>query len=115
MMIQVVCTTVLALVVVVRGLNVQNSYAHSSCPKVHVHQLARSVTSQFGEDYRVMEDYFPGVCNGTYMELGAMSGVMYSNTLALNTQYNWRGVLIEGSPINFAALKDNRKKRNYPT
>jgi FkbM family methyltransferase len=42
---------------------------------------------------------------GTFVELGALDGVKFSNTLALERCFGWRGLLIEGMPSNFARLK----------
>lgn len=39
---------------------------------------------------------------GTFVELGALDGVKYSNTLALEACYNWTGLLIEANPSNYA-------------
>jgi len=47
-------------------------------------------------------------CGGTYVELGALDGVTYSNTYLFNKALGWKGVLIELSPKNFASLKKNR-------
>lgn len=42
---------------------------------------------------------------GVFVELGALDGMTYSNTIALERCFNWSGVLIEGSPSNFAKLQ----------
>ena len=41
---------------------------------------------------------------GTFVELGALDGVRYSNTIVLERCFAWRGLLIEGNPGNFAKL-----------
>lgn len=64
--------------------------------------------SQFFEETRAIHKYFKGYMGGTFLELGALDGQLYSNTLVLDKQMHWRGVLIEGSPRSFAALKKNR-------
>jgi FkbM family methyltransferase len=38
---------------------------------------------------------------GTFVELGALDGVKYSNTLALERCFNWTGLLIEANPANY--------------
>eukprot|EP00746_Dinoflagellata_sp_MGD_P075067 gnl/MRDRNA2_/MRDRNA2_30244_c0_seq1.p1 gnl/MRDRNA2_/MRDRNA2_30244_c0~~gnl/MRDRNA2_/MRDRNA2_30244_c0_seq1.p1 ORF type:complete len:593 (-),score=82.98 gnl/MRDRNA2_/MRDRNA2_30244_c0_seq1:1255-2937(-) len=43
-----------------------------------------------------------------FMEIGAMDGVHYSNTLFFESQMNWTGLCIEGSQKAFALLKQNR-------
>ena len=40
--------------------------------------------------------------------MGALDGLLYSNTYALEKEANWRGVLIEANPTSFGSLKTNR-------
>ncbi|CAE7274099.1 unnamed protein product [Symbiodinium necroappetens] len=47
--------------------------------------------------------------DGIYLEMGALDGVTYSNTLALRTCLGWTGMLIEGSPRHFQRLHQNYK------
>jgi len=68
-----------------------------------VQQEARS---QHKEDLMVL---VPLLCmrnggQGTFSELGAFTGVNFSNTVMLERCYNWTGALIEGSPANYAKL-----------
>ena len=49
-----------------------------------------------------------GLCNGTYLEMGALNGVRFSNTYVFNKVLGWNGVLVELGPQNFAALQKNR-------
>lgn len=51
--------------------------------------------------------------NGFYVELGANDGVSYSNTLFLERHLNWKGVLIEPSPLLFEKLQKNRGSKNF--
>ena len=46
---------------------------------------------------------------GRFVELGALDGFSFSNTLALERCYNWTGLLVEGNPANFNALIANRR------
>lgn len=64
--------------------------------------------SQFGEDYGLLRRYFTGVRNGSFLEMGALDGEKYSNSWYFEKQLNWRGVLIEGSPLNFAQIAKKR-------
>jgi FkbM family methyltransferase len=64
--------------------------------------------SQSGEDSRAETGYFKGLCGGTYMELGALDGIRYSNTYMFKHDLNWKGVLIEADPESFAELQQNR-------
>lgn len=54
--------------------------------------------------------YFPKICNGTYLEIGAMDGMGLSNTYLLNNHFDWKGVLVEGSPYNYVKLVKNRPR-----
>jgi len=45
---------------------------------------------------------------GTYVEMGALDGLVFSNTDALNRLWGWRGLLIEASPISYPRLIVNR-------
>ena len=47
---------------------------------------------------------------GSFVELGALDGVTFSNTAVLERCFNWTGLLIEASPANFAALLRSRRK-----
>ena len=46
--------------------------------------------------------------NGYFVEIGGWDGVTYSNTIYFEKYRNWRGVLIEPSPINFLKCRENR-------
>lgn len=46
---------------------------------------------------------------GTFVELGALDGLTYSNTVALERCYGWSGLLIEANPSNFAMLQQARR------
>ena len=50
--------------------------------------------------------------NGTYIELGALDGVLYSNTKYFEDKLNWRGILIEPHPLKYNNLTVNRPN-NY--
>ena len=45
---------------------------------------------------------------GTFIELGALDGVTFSNTYLFEKCLGWRGILIEPSRKNFEQLKKNR-------
>lgn len=49
---------------------------------------------------------------GIFVEAGAFDGVVQSNTLRLERESNWVGLLIEPSPV-FAELTANRSSRNH--
>ena len=70
--------------------------------------------SQFGEDRKLLPTLLAaaGSGPGTFVELGALDGVHYSNTMLLDRCFNWTGLLIEPNPTNFNALK--RMRRRWP-
>ena len=63
--------------------------------------------SQFGQDRFVAESLFGGKRGGFFVEAGAGDGLWISNTLLLEQQYGWTGILIEPTSA-FATLKRNR-------
>jgi len=48
---------------------------------------------------------------GTFLEMGALDGLLYSNSYYFEKKYDWRGLLIEGHPLNQLLLRTNEKKR----
>jgi FkbM family methyltransferase len=64
--------------------------------------------SQCGEDEFLNNNFFKNKQNGVYIELGALDGVLYSNTKFFQDTLNWSGILIEPHPIKFKSLEQNR-------
>ena len=64
--------------------------------------------SQYGEDQFLNEKYFLNMRNGTYIELGALDGVKYSNTKFFEDTLGWTGILIEPHKLEFESLQKNR-------
>jgi FkbM family methyltransferase len=60
------------------------------------------------EDKFLYENYFTNKRNGTYLELGALDGILYSNTKFFEDQLNWTGILIEPNSYQFKMLAENR-------
>lgn len=54
-----------------------------------------------------------GKKNGYFVELGANDGIRQSNTLKLEKQYGWHGVLIEPALNNFITCLQNRSSQNH--
>lgn len=50
--------------------------------------------------------------DGFYIELGANDGISQSNTLYLEKNLNWRGVLVEPNNENYLKCIENRSKLN---
>jgi hypothetical protein len=64
--------------------------------------------SQCQEDIFLNENIFKNKTNGVYIELGALDGVLYSNTKFFEDTLNWTGILIEPHPDKFVLLQKNR-------
>lgn len=64
--------------------------------------------SQFQEDVFLNQHIFKNKQNGTYIELGALDGVLFSNTKFFEDSLNWTGILIEPHPDKFQELTHNR-------
>lgn len=75
------------------------------CGKVEVEES--NLKSQSSEDEALLT-WFNGLCNGTYLEIGGLDGIRYSNTYVFNKELDWRGVLIELSSSNYDRLVVNR-------
>jgi FkbM family methyltransferase len=59
-----------------------------------------------------LEKYLETNKKGVYIELGAYDGVTQSNTKWLEDDYNWSGILIEPSTLNYSKCLKNRKNNN---
>ena len=68
--------------------------------------------SQCQEDHFLNETIFKNKKNGIYIELGALDGILYSNTKFFEDSLNWTGILIEPHPDKFKSLLINRPN-NY--
>jgi len=64
--------------------------------------------SQCQEDIFLNENIFKNKKNGVYIELGALDGILFSNTKFFEDTLNWKGILIEPHPEKFKLLQINR-------
>ncbi len=64
--------------------------------------------SQFGQDSYVHEQFFPGVTDGVFVDVGAGDGATDSNTLHFEEE-GWSGLLVEAHPDIFKKLIETRK------
>lgn len=64
--------------------------------------------SQSHEDIFLNANIFKNKKHDTYIELGALDGVLYSNTKFFESALNWTGILIEPHPNKFMLLKQTR-------
>ena len=67
--------------------------------------------SQDGEDVYAFLHFFYGNRGGSFLEMGALDGLLYSNTYAFDQVLGWKGVLIEASPASFERLQVNRPEQ----
>lgn len=63
--------------------------------------------SQAGEDKELLK-WFINLCGGTYIEMGALDGIAFSNSYVFHKALEWKGVLVEASPRNYDLLVQNR-------
>ena len=75
--------------------------------KIFKHTL-KTINSQKGQDYWVINDVFFGKKDGFFLEMGATNGIYVSNTLVLERDYGWGGICIEPAPQDFIDLEKNR-------
>ena len=69
--------------------------------------------SQSREDVWLFDKIFSkdaSLSNGTFVEIGALDGRTYSNTLYFEQKWDWRGLLIEGTPSNQQHLRATSRK-----
>ena len=66
--------------------------------------------SQQGEEDAMINHFFKDMEKGVYVEIGALDGMTYTNTLKLHTCLHWTGVLIEGLIKNYELLLTNVQK-----
>lgn len=52
--------------------------------------------------------WFSAVCYGSYIEMGALDGITFSNSHVFHEAKHWSGVLIELNPDNYSKLIVNR-------
>jgi FkbM family methyltransferase len=65
--------------------------------------------SQAGQDKFLNEVVFHGTRNGTFVEIGAADGVLYSNTYYFEKELGWTGICVEPRPSAFRKLSKARK------
>lgn len=58
---------------------------------------------QYGEEAIILP-FFGSKRNGMVVDVGAADGIAFSNSRFLIADYDWRGILIEPEPMQFAAL-----------
>lgn len=72
--------------------------------------------SQCDEDKIIYNKYIKNlnIIKPIYLEMGAMDGIIYSNTYFFEKELGFTGILIEPNPFNFEKLIENRpNNKNY--
>ena len=64
--------------------------------------------SQSSEDVYAYQNFFYNTRGGSYLEMGALDGVRFSNTKTFHDSLGWTGLLIEANPANYGKLIGNR-------
>lgn len=67
--------------------------------------------SQAGQDKWVLKDVFSFKKRGFFVEIGAYDGIYLSNTYLLEKKFQWHGICIEGNPVTYKKLAQNRKSQ----
>lgn len=60
--------------------------------------------SQVGQDRYLLENFFRGKRNGTFLDVGAYDGEKFSNTLFFEQTLGWKGLCIEPLPSAYQKL-----------
>ncbi|MBS0619967.1 MAG: FkbM family methyltransferase [Verrucomicrobia bacterium] len=64
--------------------------------------------SQCGQDAFVHQNFFQGVQEGVFVDIGAHNGISLSNTYFFEKELGWNGICVEPIPEVFDALRQNR-------
>lgn len=68
--------------------------------------------SQSQEDYGLLQTFL-NYRDGFFIELGAMDGICYSNSLFYEKYMGWKGILIEPTSQFFDLIKNRPNAKNY--
>ena len=84
------------------------------CDPVDADTLAATdnmLKAQDKEDYCLLKYYFPGICEGRYLDIGAGNGVTLSNSWIFHksAHLGWNGVNVELNPDSYEQLVRNRR------
>ena len=61
--------------------------------------------SQLGQDRFLDEEIFKRKRDGFYVDVGAVDGLHFNNTLFFERERHWKGMCIEPNPIEFRKLR----------
>ena len=89
------------------GIETSKTFKSFAQPCAPVEINPAHLLSQSEEDRQLLK-WFGRLSNGTYLEIGGLDGLTYSNTYVFNKDLGWKGVLVEISTQNFRYLVRNR-------
>ena len=75
-------------------LHTQRSQAVQCSNSYNQTEFFKMSKSLNGEETILHDQYFKGICGGTYVELGAHDGIGQDNTLAFHKVLGWSGLLV---------------------
>lgn len=85
----------------------QHRTSATPCAKKNITQIINNIKGQSGEDLRLL-GWFNGLCGGTYIEMGGLDGITFSNSYVFNKEFQWKGLMVELGPNNYEKLRINR-------
>jgi hypothetical protein len=88
------------------GHEINNTNSQQNSLNAVGHEAVGQV-SQYGQDVYIIENVFKRKRNGFFLEIGAGDGLWISNTLKLEREFGWKGILVEPSSA-FERLVKNR-------
>eukprot|EP00977_Amphora_coffeiformis_P003224 scaffold597_cov176-Amphora_coffeaeformis.AAC.30 len=77
------------------------------CETKTLAQVKDNMYSQQGEDAELLA-HFNGLCGGSYIEMGALDGLRFSNSWLFHLEFSWQGLLVELTKENYDRLVVNR-------
>lgn len=81
------------------------------CKKFDINPYNVKFYSQQDEDKYIIQYLLKEkISDGTYLEIGACDGILYSNTKTLEDHFGFKGILIEPQINYFRKLQQNRPK-----
>ena len=75
---------------------------------VEAPNLAENFYRSQHEEDEILLEWFKNICNGRYLEMGALNGLTFSNSYLFAKAMQWTGLLIEASPRHYAKLVHHR-------
>jgi FkbM family methyltransferase len=86
------------------GAKFKKKWKYNNC-------LFRAANGQNSEDLIIYRRFFQSekyIGNGYFVEMGALNGITFSNSLMFEYCLGWKGLLIEAHPVNYGNLVDQR-------